>query len=387
MCIAAAVRHKLTLSSVILGFIFFINAFVAIWVVFPLCAVMIVQLFRGEARPLRMLIQTAAGGGIAAFIALPVVLSVLQNHEYGATPDFDYNVYLQQYYPNHYLFSSIPLIQKFGLVGIAAISIISFVMLGGQARYFIATTIGVILTYIIGIFLPNLTHSPLFLNLHLLRSGVMLHIICALATSALAARWWFNIDKVTSLVKAPILIVILSFPIFTALYSPILYYLNLLVLFIFLVLATTVSRYGAGVGSHLRVSKSIVVIWLVLAVSAQVVATLRLQQGSREWISEWERVAEWAKANTPPDSLFLNPVEKGRENAVFDTVSHRAVWVDWKRGGVIVWYPSYYKVWRQRMMETENLKTLDAKLGGASFFPTRQASEFARISAFGCTEM
>ena len=36
---------------------------------------------------------------------------------------------------------------------------------------------------------------------------------------------------------------------------------------------------------------------------------------------------------------------------------------------------------------SRNYLVIPVRLIGASFFPTRQASELARISAFGCTEM
>jgi hypothetical protein len=47
-------------------------------------------------------------------------------------------------------------------------------------------------------------------------------------------------------------------------------------------------------------------------------------------------------------------------------VSHRRIFVDYKRGAAAMWSPSYYPVWRARMAETAALSSHAARLAYAS---------------------
>jgi hypothetical protein len=51
---------------------------------------------------------------------------------------------------------------------------------------------------------------------------------------------------------------------------------------------------------------------------------------------------------------------------VFEYVSHRRVWVDFKRGGSSVLTPSYYPVWRSRLTDVEGLNSLAERMAYAS---------------------
>jgi hypothetical protein len=76
----------------------------------------------------------------------------------------------------------------------------------------------------------------------------------------------------------------------------------------------------------------------------------------KEWVSEWRQVAEWARENTPVTASFLVPV-KGTDNAIFQFISQRKVWVDWKRGAAVMWMPAYYDEWHRRFAEVSALDT------------------------------
>ena len=44
--------------------------------------------------------------------------------------------------------------------------------------------------------------------------------------------------------------------------------------------------------------------------------------------------------------------------AIFEFVSHRRIWVDYKRGAAAMWTPSYYRTWLARLTEVEGLNSL-----------------------------
>ena len=51
---------------------------------------------------------------------------------------------------------------------------------------------------------------------------------------------------------------------------------------------------------------------------------------------------------------------------VFEFVSHRRIWVDFKRGGSVVLTPSYYPTWRSRLTDVEGLNSLAERTDYAS---------------------
>ena len=51
---------------------------------------------------------------------------------------------------------------------------------------------------------------------------------------------------------------------------------------------------------------------------------------------------------------------------VFEFVSHRCVWVDFKRGAAVMWTPSYYQIWRSRVTDIEGLGSFGERVAYAS---------------------
>ena len=97
-------------------------------------------------------------------------------------------------------------------------------------------------------------------------------------------------------------------------------------------------------------------------------------------IAQWTAVGRWARANTAPNAVFLIPTSDFRAEAVrpvqtdpgaqeyeiFEYVSHRRVWVDFVRGAAVLWSPSYYPTWRQRLPEVLQLRSLSQKMSYAA---------------------
>jgi hypothetical protein len=83
-------------------------------------------------------------------------------------------------------------------------------------------------------------------------------------------------------------------------------------------------------------------------------------------VQEWADVANWARTSTPTSATFIVPPRPDLEARPppsitdfalslagnFEFISHRRVWVDYKRGAAAMWTPSYYSVWHERMTAT-----------------------------------
>jgi hypothetical protein len=74
--------------------------------------------------------------------------------------------------------------------------------------------------------------------------------------------------------------------------------------------------------------------------------------------------AVWARESTAPDAMFLVPQADTSTFSViiFESLAHRLTWVDWKRGGAVMWAPSYYAEWSRRMAEVGGLPNLSARV-------------------------
>lgn len=57
----------------------------------------------------------------------------------------------------------------------------------------------------------------------------------------------------------------------------------------------------------------------------------------------WFDVQAWARAHTPPDTVFYAPDRFG-----FATLSRRPVWWDHNQGAAVMWSPAYYAEWAHR---------------------------------------
>jgi hypothetical protein len=58
--------------------------------------------------------------------------------------------------------------------------------------------------------------------------------------------------------------------------------------------------------------------------------------------------------------------ETSSGSEIFEYVSQRRVWVDFKRGAAVMWSSSYYPVWRERVTDMLRLSSLDEELAYAA---------------------
>lgn len=359
---AATGRVGVALAAV--GATFFCNAFMGVWTVVPVLAIFGLELRRGELT-LRPALRQGVGGAAAALaFAAPVVLNVVQNPEFGLSPPVDYRAFLTFYWPQHFLFGSIPTAEALGLAVVAGLAVVSLRASGSRADAFQAALAGFCAVYVLGVVAPLVTASPAVLNLHLLRAGVAIHVLAALGALALAARWATSDDLWLARVAAPALVACCLFE-ETIAFAPVL---------IYAVTLPGVRRLTAPLGATpwLRVAACAAVI-AVVARDARAASEQSATFGAA--VAEWGKIGAWAKANTPPHEIVLTPTyalqqspqRDAHEAAIawasytsgtFEHVARRRVWVDFKRGAAVMWTPSYYALWRARIDAVLDLRSL-----------------------------
>jgi hypothetical protein len=376
------IRGKIAVGVAFNGLVIFVNAFVGVWNAVVYVAVISVMLLQ-RAIPLRKTVfEIAVGTVIAGLLAAPVFWNIATNPEIGTPLGFDYVSFLEEYWPYHFLFEDVEAFQKLGLLSLTAMGLAAFIQLGKDGRLFLVAMVAYVAVYCFGIIVPYFTHSPAVLNLHLLRVGVMLHLLAALGTLVLATKWWMNPDPIFARVFSPALILLTCTPMKMSSIQP------------------TINLTLAGLliaGSSSPYVHSIIPQWVVrgrfrlrhfavflvtLGLLIVLTRNIILNERSASWIAEWKTLGLWAKAETPPNAVFLFPTWNLRGNsraspldvvedeamsnsAIFEAMAHRSVFADFRRGAAIMWWPSYYQQWHQRVTEAISLDTYGSKIAYA----------------------
>lgn len=372
LAVWAALRGRFTVMLALVGLTFFLNAFFGVWLGFVAACVMGYAFFSGRLGLRQMLASVGVGSLVIAACAAPVVMNVVSNPDFGKPITFNFVEFLKSYYPYHFLINTIDFKQIVVLAGVLAICVLSLLWLRDPDRRMTATLAACVLLYGVGVGLPWATHAPAALNLHLLRSGTLIHLLAALLLSVVIVRWWFGPDNRQALAAAAMMVTMAASLLvdLTASHA----------LADMILLAVVAAKGGAlspagKIAARLGPPRpalalgalSLAVLLSAVAVHLKVKA-LAVEQA---WRSEWARVADWAGRETKPGAIFLPPLMAGRDpksvrqdpapyftNTAFETISHRSIWVDWKRGAAVLWRPSYYEIWQTRMAETGGLKTL-----------------------------
>ena len=402
LALYCAARARIVAAFAFNGLAFFCSDFVAAWNAVPLALLFASQVYDRKISLVRLLGCGAVGIGIFAVLAAPVLLAVIASPDFGRPIGFDYRVYLDQFWPFHFLFSSIPLTQKLGLLALIITGSAALMAIGDSARPFLLAFGGYILVYAIGIALPRITDNATLLNLHLLQSGSAIHLLTALATCALATRLMRSTDPMESRLFGPVLILMLCIGKLAAALSGAL---------IVLYLMSGLKRFAAGSAAWRTPLFRYALLILPLAVWPYLIWKQHQTNNSLNGeIAQWMAVGRWARANTAPTAVFLIPTSDFRaaaiqpvqtdpgvqEYEIFEYVSHRRVWVDFVRGAAVLWSPSYYPTWRQRLPEVLQLRSLSQKLSYAASHdidyvvsgcrdaePTASVFQFRRLCVYG----
>jgi hypothetical protein len=364
LAIYFAARAEIAIAVVFAGLTFFINAFMGVWVVLPLASVVASLLWRGRIGIRRLSAQLAVGGTLSAVLAAPVLINIFSNPDFGKAVDFNYPEFLRDYYGAHFFASASPV---YGLILLLAIAIVGWLALS-RLKYgeveFKAALAGMVGLYAAGIIVPALTSSPIILNLHLLRSGLMIHMLAAMAGAALVTKWLNSEDGYESTILGP--------------------YLSFLLCIKYLFPAAAVlfafekSLRNRARARDTKLRAAIFVAIGVVVIPWRAMQHLELDSAATTAANEWEIVGSWSRSATSPQSVFLisipdavtgMPTAEARRyealsagSAVFEAASHRRIWVDFKRGAAIMWSPSYYAQWKPRVAAIRGLRSLNETL-------------------------
>lgn len=369
LAIYFAARGRYTAAVIAVGITFFINAFFAAWLVPPLALIGLCHLSQRKTTIGQLSLRVLVGSVLCAPLLLVVLHGFFANPEFGHPLQIDFRSFLRQYFPGHFLIGSTALGDIVGLSAVTLIGALALSWPRQAASELRAAYVGALLVYLIGIVLPFLTGSPILLNLHLLRSSTVIHLLAASAIAALATNW-LRRDKEATFLPACLVVLFLTFEGWAALAL-----VAAVVIFVFQTrVAGRAPFYQRSFG------------YLVLAATVFVAYPLAIRSGlhfsriCNEAVSEWTDVGKWARGNTPLTATFLTPRRPeldGRPDvsiadmaldrgSVFEFVSHRRIWVDFKRGGSSVLTPSYYPTWRSRLTEIEGLNSLAERMAYAS---------------------
>jgi hypothetical protein len=369
LAIYFAAKGRFSAATTAVGVTFFINAFMAFWLV-PLLAVIAVSLLTSRKATVGAICSQALVGLVpCVLLAMPVLNNIVGNSEFGKPLDFDFVNYLHQYFPRHVLIDAIPIADILALVGVTLVGGFALYWFGPAARELQAVHCGTILLYAIGIAIPFVTSAPVVLNLHLLRSSAIIHLLAGLATAALATNWLRN-DKAPVFLPGCLIVLFVS-PggLAFSLCIPII-----------------LSAHFAQVTQPSDSSLRRILGYLVLAFALAIVWPLSTWQNLKfnrlfaDSVREWTDVGNWARTSTPSTAIFLVPSSPRTSStsqagtsdltlsrtAIFEFISHRRVWVDYKRGAAVMWTPSYYLTWLARLTEANRLNSLDERVVYAS---------------------
>jgi hypothetical protein len=248
----------------------------------------------------------------------------------------------------------------------------SFAILGRPGRPFAAGFAGLLGLYVVGIVLPAFTHSPTILNLHLLRDSTILQLLGVLAAMTVTVKWWFSDQPAWSRALGPVLAVVLCVPMRTTTFQPV---FHLAIACGLLFLSTRPNLPALLPFVRLRDTKLprlIAIFLIVIGLGVITASNWATNLRAINWIAEWDRAGHWAREHTAPDSVFLMPtwyfrgaVGRTEPGSVQDAAilnagtfqysAQRRVWVDFRNGAAVMWFPSYHDEWRRKVVEVNRL--------------------------------
>jgi hypothetical protein len=367
LALFCAARHRFSWALIFVGLTGFINAFMAVWALFPLAAMAVLVLARRRMTLRQLAVQVVLGGVGMIVLMMPVILNVVHNPDFGAHLPIDFRVFLRAYFPDHVIFAVATPRHVLALAVTVVYGLVCAAALGPEADWLVAAMLGSLVLLALGILAPMLTGMPLILNLHLVRSTVLLYLLAALASAVLGARWMASADRVRSRMFGPILLLAnCSWRSFLP--------LGIVVIGVQWASARMRWRLPAWPLTYPVLALLVLVVW-----PKAIWPDVATNRDIAESTSAWTSVGEWARNATPASATFMVPIEplvgdatsasvQARKDGpethseMFEFVSHRRIWVDNRRGAAVLWSPSYYPIWWSRVRAVLALTTLPDRI-------------------------
>lgn len=359
--------------SVFLGCLtFFLNAFMAVWLAPLWLAGAAVLIGKMQVRLREMLPGCAAGAVAGMPLVIPVLHGILGG-DGGGVVDYSYAAYLRDFYPAHFFIDSLPF-EEIRDILLLCICILSVWALLRQSRLlFLALGVAAVALLGVGALVPLITDERLVLNLHLIRSAVLIQMLASLGLSMVSAGWiaghGSSRDRTLGFILCALLLagkVVL---------------IGMIVLTVYR--AFFAERWPAAFLAHPiapRLGAILLVGSIFMTISISFIPAI---MKSVEWCSvsaRWEKAGVWAAENTPPSAVFLMPfgsekppawADPGSDVLAMDVTgfvaeSGRSIWTNHKFEAAPMWSPATFSVVHKRYEEVSALKTAQARLAYAA---------------------
>lgn len=332
-----ALRQRYAAAAIATCLTFFLNAFMAVWMVPPLALLAGYQLFTGQIAFRRLLVSSILGLVVGSPLVILPLQNILQNPDVGGVSVFSYQQYLWDFFPRHFFLWSLPP-RQLAVTGVQIlVLLLSVRLLGAASRPVFMVVSGMLLVFGLGVLAPLVTDSRFILNLHLIRSFVMIAMLLVISVAVVASRWLLDpagkkhttlgLGLAVALVggKVGLLIALALFLMDYWKVSP------------DLAIRLESRRERAYVSCLLAFC-------LIVTLAAGGKRLLAYQEHTA--LQEiWEKIGSWANVSTPVDAVFQVPPEASRG---FSLTSQRQLWFDGKYGAAVMWSPSYYPIWKER---------------------------------------
>lgn len=355
IALGLVLKQKLAAGMAMNGLVFFVNAFVAVWNCVPIGVLLLYKLLRKEMDFIHVLKQGVIGSLFFLLFAAPVILNIINNPAFGQPLGFNYPDFLIQYYPYHFLFSEVGIVEKVSLTLVIGLMVASLWKAGQSSRELLIIGTGYVAVYVAGIAAPWFTDSAFVFKLHLLRVSTFFHILAVMGCGILAVHWLKDEGDKYRKIWAVGLVIICSVPKLFLLAVP----------YIFL-------RKVQLIEKILDIFSQKLLMTALAGVAIFSIAGNLYQH--YKWVSIlehdnhlYETIGIWAKDHTDQDAVFMLPVRKDDavDEALFQYTSQRQVWITRKHGATAMWYAPYYFVWKERIDDVRGLQDMADKISYA----------------------
>lgn len=371
-----AVRGRYAQAAIATALTFFLNAFMAVWMILPLCFLAAYQLRAGAISWRALMVRGLLGSLIGGVLLVPPLLNVLSNHQILEAPVFSYRRFLRGFYPAHFFLDGNSWLEVVALAAAALSCFLAAAQLGRQANALRHLAGGASALLVIGAAAPLVTDSALVLNLHLIRSAVMIMMLSTFAVALLAAAWMAAPDRAVAFRGLTLAIALVAVW-FSAAFA--------CVLFAFYRAANRLGKDEDRQGKH---TVAIVALCTIAAMTVIFLSypTYLYQRKNLEVSHEWQALGSWADHQLPPDTKFLIWPKRLPEIAAlgFEYTSRRQQIFATKFGAAVMWSPAYFDIWDgSRQLRRKSATSQDilayASTHGAAYLGTDCDPVFGEI--------